>query len=257
MHLPWLAANVTPLLLIGTSYLPLRVTMVMAILYDPLQGLLHQTIWGLVGFFLLGRSPDMLASLAPSTERIRYCINSWEMIHSLIIPWIRSFSLVRFSLYLLEDKFGWYVWILMYAHRTTNFDKLLSVFFSRPRMLGVGTRQETPSPLFFFFSFSASSQCFVSKPRDSSFYIYIYLDYRCLFFFLKEMLKGTIWSTGLAWCNHCNQQSRWSIIVICWTLIKLSYLILSWSFNIGIIWWLDIRFCTSKWYFHVYSCYPL
>jgi len=49
MHLPWLTAYVTPLLPKGTSYLPLRTIVVKPIPYDPLLGLLHQTIWGLGG----------------------------------------------------------------------------------------------------------------------------------------------------------------------------------------------------------------
>jgi len=49
MHLTWLVAHITPLLPTMTSYLPLRATVVKSILYDPLLGLLHQTVWGLVG----------------------------------------------------------------------------------------------------------------------------------------------------------------------------------------------------------------
>lgn len=49
MHLPWLAVLVTPLLPTRTSFLPLCATVVKVILYDPLLGLPHQTIWGLVG----------------------------------------------------------------------------------------------------------------------------------------------------------------------------------------------------------------
>jgi len=49
MHLPWLIVVVTPLLPIELSYFPLYEIVVKVLLYDPLLGLLHQTIWGLIG----------------------------------------------------------------------------------------------------------------------------------------------------------------------------------------------------------------
>ena len=49
MHLPWLTAVVTPLVPTGTSYLPLCEIAIKALLYDPLLGLLNQTLWGLIG----------------------------------------------------------------------------------------------------------------------------------------------------------------------------------------------------------------
>ena len=49
MHLPWLVMLVTPLLPTRTSYLSLHQTTVKEILYDPLLGFLHQTVWCLVG----------------------------------------------------------------------------------------------------------------------------------------------------------------------------------------------------------------
>lgn len=44
VHLPWLIAAVTPLLLTELSYFPLLYIAVKALLYDPLLGLLHQTV---------------------------------------------------------------------------------------------------------------------------------------------------------------------------------------------------------------------
>jgi len=44
MHLPWLAAAITPLLPTETSYLPLCEIVVKALPYNPLLGLLHQTV---------------------------------------------------------------------------------------------------------------------------------------------------------------------------------------------------------------------
>ena len=44
MHLSWLVVAVTPLLPTETSYLPLREIVVKALLYEPLLGLLHQTV---------------------------------------------------------------------------------------------------------------------------------------------------------------------------------------------------------------------
>ena len=44
IHLPLLTTVVTPLLLIDLSYLPLCDIAVKALPYDPLLGLLHQTV---------------------------------------------------------------------------------------------------------------------------------------------------------------------------------------------------------------------
>lgn len=49
MELPWLATHGTPLLPTRACYLPLCATAVKVIPYDPLLGLVHQTVWGLVG----------------------------------------------------------------------------------------------------------------------------------------------------------------------------------------------------------------
>lgn len=54
MHLPWVIMNVMPLLPTRKYFLPLCATAIKAILYDPLLGLLHQIIWGLVGTSYLG-----------------------------------------------------------------------------------------------------------------------------------------------------------------------------------------------------------
>lgn len=48
MHLPCVVVAVTPLLPTETSYLPLCETTVKEISYDPLLGLLHWTVWGLI-----------------------------------------------------------------------------------------------------------------------------------------------------------------------------------------------------------------
>jgi len=48
MSLPWIAMLVTPLLPTRTYFLPLRKIVFKAIPYNPLVGLLHQMVWGLV-----------------------------------------------------------------------------------------------------------------------------------------------------------------------------------------------------------------
>ena len=65
--IPWLTASVTPLLLTKLSYLPLCDIAVKALPYDPLLGLLHQIVWGLIGTSYRGDPLDMLVSPTLST----------------------------------------------------------------------------------------------------------------------------------------------------------------------------------------------
>ena len=65
--IPWLTATITPFLLTELSYFPLCNIVVKALPYNPLLGLLHQMVWGLIGTSYWGYPLDMLVGPAPST----------------------------------------------------------------------------------------------------------------------------------------------------------------------------------------------
>ncbi len=67
IHLPWLTVIATPFLLTELSYLPLCNIAVKELPYDPLLGLLHQTVWGITGTSYRGDPLSMLEGPTPST----------------------------------------------------------------------------------------------------------------------------------------------------------------------------------------------
>ena len=69
IQLPWLTASITCLLLTELSYLPPWDIALKALPYDPLLGLLHQIVWGLIGTSYRGDPLDILVGPTLSTFR--------------------------------------------------------------------------------------------------------------------------------------------------------------------------------------------
>ena len=99
IHLPWLNAEVTPLVLTELSYLPLCEIVVKELPYDPLLGLLHQTIWGLIGTSYREDRLNMLAGLASSAISNMYIASS---INSTTYPTCTEHHMHTHHIYIMK-----------------------------------------------------------------------------------------------------------------------------------------------------------